>query len=262
MVTNNTIQEKKDNTLVEAMFEVGAHYAYSRSKRHPSMKKFIYGSKNNVEIINLEKTEQKLLETLNFVSSLAKEGKKLLFVGSKNEARDVIEKEAKRLDAPYVVTRWIGGTLTNFDEIKKRIKRLQELNEQKEKGELGKYTKKERLMIDREIERLDRNFGGLVSLSEMLPKALFVIDPQKEIIAITEAKSVGIPIIALASSDCNLDVVNYAIPANDSSLSSIKFFTEQVVDAYKKGQSQTPTQTPEETKALDISKEQNNSLPS
>ncbi|MBU1246397.1 30S ribosomal protein S2 [Patescibacteria group bacterium] len=256
METINTIQKKKNNKLVEAMFGVGAHYAYSRSRRHPSMKKFIYGAKNNIEIINLEKTEQSLLKALSFVESLAKEGKKILFVGSKNEAQGVIKEAAMQLNAPYVVIRWIGGSLTNFDEIKKRIKRLQELTEQKEKGELDKYTKKEKLMIDREIERLEKNFGGITSLLEMLPKALFVIDPQKESIAVAEAKSIGIPIIALASSDCNLDLVDFPIPANDSSLASIKFFTAQIVAAYKKGQDQTPTQVPEEEKDTpNISKE-------
>jgi len=254
-------QEKKSHTLMEKMFDVGAHYAYSRSRRHPSMKRFIYGIKNNVEIINLEKTEKLLSEALNFVSSLAKEGKTLLFVGSKNEARDVIKKEAERLSIPYVVTRWIGGTLTNFNEIKKRIQRLQELTEQKEKGELSKYTKKERLMIDREIERLEKNFRGLTSLLEMLPRALFVIDPKKEIIAVTEAKKIGIPVIALVNSDCDFNIVDYPITANDSSFASIRFFTEQIADAYKKGQNQKIMQTPKEEKdTSDVGKKITNSI--
>ena len=232
------VLEKNKNDLIEEMFDAGAHYAYSCSKRHPSMKKFIFGTKNNIEIIDLEKTSQELEKAENFVTTLSKEGKKILFVGTKNEARDVIEQAALSIGVSFVQNRWIGGTLTNFDEIKKRIKRLQELTEKKEKGELGMYTKKERLMFDREIEDLERIFGGLLPMIDILPKALFVIDPKKEAIAVKEAQVIGIPVIALANSDCNIKEIKYPIPANDSSLASIKFFTERIVRAYKKGAEQ------------------------
>ena len=229
------VQEKNKDDIIEEMFNVGAHYAYSRAKRHPSMKEYIFGIKNDVEIIDLEKTVDMLAKAEDFVASLAQERKKLLFVGSKNEARDVIEKEALSIDAPFVQNRWIGGTLTNFEEIKKRIKRLQELTEKKEKGEFGMYTKKERLMIDREIADLEKTFGGLLVMAENLPKALFVIDPKKESIAVAEAIAIGVPIIALANSDCDITKIDYPIPVNDSSLASIKFFTARIVAAYEKG---------------------------
>ena len=232
----NKVQE--ENKLIEEMFNVGAHYAYSRSKRHPSMKSSIYGIKSNVEIIDLEETARMLSAAEDFVMSLAKEGKKLLLVGSKNEARDIIEREAKRIGASYIKNRWIGGTLTNFEEIKKRIKRLQELTEKKEKGDLGMYTKKEQLMISREIGDLEKNFGGLLPMADSLPKALFVIDPKKEFIAIDEARSIGIPVVTLANSDCDISKIEHPIAANDSALASIDFFTTRIVDAYKRGQGQ------------------------
>ena len=234
MMTDKVL-EKNKNDLIEEMFNAGAHYAYSCSKRHPSMKKFIYGTKSNIEIIDLEKTILTLEDAENFVETFSKEGKKILFVGTKNEARGVIEQAALSIGAPFVQNRWIGGTLTNFEEIKKRVKRLQELTEKKEKGELGMYTKKERLMFDREIADLEKTFGGLLPMADMLPKALFVIDPKKEDIAVKEAQVIGIPVVALANSDCDVKEINYPIPANDSSLASIKLFTERIVNAYKKG---------------------------
>ena len=145
------------------------------------------------------------------------------------------------IGTPFVQNRWIGGTLTNFDEIKKRINRLQELTEKKEKGELGMYTKKERLMFDREIEDLEKTFGGLLPMKESLPKALFVIDPKKEFIAVKEAQDLGIPIVALANSDCDISKIEYPIAANDSVLASVKFFTARIVEAYKKGLGQSPS---------------------
>lgn len=236
-----TSKVQEENKLIEQMFDAGAHYAYSRSKRHPSMEGSIYGAKNNIEIIDLEETTQMLLTAESFMTSLAKEGKKFLLVGSKNEARDIIEREAIRMGASYVKNRWIGGTLTNFDEIKKRIKRLQELADKKEKGELGMYTKKEQLMISREIAGLEKNFGGLLPMADSLPKAIFVIDPKKEFIAVDEARVIGIPIVALANSDCDISKIDYPIAANDSALASIDFFTTRIVDAYKKGQGQKET---------------------
>jgi len=189
-----------------------------------------------MEIIDLEKSAEALTAVEKFVASLAAEGKKILFIGSKNQARDIVEKEAARIGAPNVKNRWVGGTLTNFDEIKKRILRLQELSDKKEKGELGMYTKKERLLIDRDIENLNRKFGGLVSMTEALPSALFVVDSKHEQIAVDEAKQLGIPVIALSNSDCDVKGIKYVIPGNDSACASIQFFTGRIVDAYKGAQ--------------------------
>jgi small subunit ribosomal protein S2 len=231
------MSENKDNTaLIDEMFNAGVHYAYSRSRRHPSMKKWIYGVKNNVEIIDLEKTIEELAKAEEYVTNMAKEGKKILFVGAKNQIRDIVEQEAETINTPYVKNRWIGGTLTNFDEIKKRVQRFLDLTEKKEKGELGMYTKKERLLIDREIEDLEWNFGGVTSMIKTFPAAMFVVDPKAEDIAVKEAISVGMPIIAIVNSDADVSNVDYPIPANDSSRASVELIVSRIVNAYKKGQ--------------------------
>ncbi|MHB1117960.1 MAG: 30S ribosomal protein S2 [Minisyncoccota bacterium] len=223
-----------DNQLITDMFAAGAHFGYSRSRRHPSVKSFIFGVKNGIEILDLEKTSVELERAKEFVKSLATGNKQILFVGTKNEGKKAVEDGALSIDMPFVVERWVGGVLTNFPEIKKRVARLEDLRMQREKGELAMYTKKERLLIDKDIERLERNFAGIVSMKD-IPAALFVIDPKKESIAVKEAQFLGIPVVALSNSDCNLREVDYAIPGNDSSVSSISFFVSQIVNAYKSG---------------------------
>ncbi|MEK7568758.1 MAG: 30S ribosomal protein S2 [Patescibacteria group bacterium] len=225
--------------LITDMFAAGAHFGYSRSRRHPSAKPFIFGVKNKVEILDLEKTSVELEKAKDFVKSLAQGGKQILFVGTKNEAKRAVEAGAGAIDMPFVVERWVGGVLTNFPEIKKRIALLEDLRNKKEKGELAMYTKKERLLIDKDVERLERNFAGIVSMRTM-PVAMFVIDPKKEAIAVKEAQYLKIPVIALASSDCNLKDVDYAIPGNDSSVASITFFVTQIVQAFKDGRAAMP----------------------
>ncbi|MEI6528188.1 MAG: 30S ribosomal protein S2 [bacterium] len=219
---------------VEEMFKAGAHFGYSKSRRHASIAPYIFGVKNKVEIIDLEKTDEMLEKALNFVSTLAKEGKQILFVGGKNEAKDAIKISSFAVDMPVVAGRWIGGTLTNFSEVKKRIAKLDELTKQKEKGELlAKYTKKERMVIDKEIENLTRFFSGLSSMRD-LPKALFVIDAKKEITAVTEAKKMKVPVIALCGTDNNISNIDYPIIANDSAVASITYFADKIAEAYKK----------------------------
>jgi len=225
-------------SVIDALFSVGAHFGFVKSRRHPSAKTFIFGSKNNLEIFDLEKTSKELEKASAFVEGKGKEGVIALWVGGKSEAREAIIKAGSELEMPYVAGRWIGGTLSNFSEIKKRIARLEELVEQREKGELSKYTKKERLLFDREIDRLTIYFGGL-SQMKSLPKFLVVIDPKKEYIAVAEARKIGIPVIALAGSDSNLYELNYAIPGNDSSRQSINFVLEQLVKAYRKGKEES-----------------------
>ena len=219
---------------IEALFSVGAHFGFVKSRRHPSVKNFILGSKNNIEIFDLEKTSKELEKVLSFVEEKGTEGVMILWVGGKSEAREAIREAGKELDMPYVAGRWIGGTLSNFSEIKKRIARLEELVTQREKGELSKYTKKERLLFDREIEKLSIYFGGLSQLKS-LPKLIVVVDPKKEYIAVAEARKMHIPIIAIAGSDSNLYELDYAIPANDASRHSIGMIVKEIVNAYKKG---------------------------
>jgi len=220
--------------IVEDLFSVGAHFGFVRSRRHPSAKPFILGNKDKTEIFDLEKTSQELAKALEFIETKGKEGAQMLFVGGKSEAREAVTKAGKELGMPYVAGRWIGGTLTNFSEIKKRIMRLEELKDQRERGELTKYTKKERLLIDREIDKLEMYFGSLTTL-KALPKLLVVMDPKKEYIAAAEAKKMNIPVVALAGSDTNLFEVNYAIPGNDASRQTINFIVGEIVKAYNKG---------------------------
>lgn len=221
--------------LIARMFEAGAHFGLVKSRRHPSAKPFIFGVKNRIEIFDLEKTKEELEKAKSFVKDIASKKGLILFVGGKNEAKDLVTKTAEALNMPYVAGRWIGGTLTNFPQIKKRIEKLETLLSQKEKGELGKYTKKERLMIDRDIERLTNFFAGLRTLKE-LPKVLCVIDSRREDIAVSEAKYLGIPVVSLSSSDCNLKDINCPVPANDASKASIELFLKEIATAYKSGE--------------------------
>ncbi len=229
MSTQNTIEE---------MFRAGVHYGYSKSRRHPSTLPYVFATKSGVDIINIEKTEELLQKAAEAVSKFASTGKTILFVGTKPEAKQQIVETALALNMPYVGERWVGGALTNFPEIKKRILKLLDLREQKEKGGLDKYTKKERLLIDREMEDMTKNFQGLVGITKT-PDAIFVVDPKKEHIAVTEAKKMNLPIIALLNTDCNLKQIEYPIVANDASVSSVTFFLGKIKEAYIKGASGT-----------------------
>jgi small subunit ribosomal protein S2 len=230
----HTDSKKSQKTAVDAMFDAGAHYGFIKSRRHPTVKKFIFGVKNKVEIFDLEKTETQLTDAVAFIKKIAAAGKQVVFIGSKSEARVAIKEAAERIAQPFVASRWIGGTFTNFDVIRKRVEKLLELSSQKEKGELNKYTKKERLMIDREIERLTGLFGGITTMNH-LPGAIFVADPKKEHIAVAEAIEKRIPVIALAGSDCDISTLTYPIVANDASAASVAFFADKIAAAYAEG---------------------------
>lgn len=232
----HTMTETKNtgNDTIQKMFTAGAHFAFSRSRRHPTIAPFIFGVKNRVEIFDLEKTEVFLQKAIDFVRKMGAEGKQILFVGGKSEARDAIKQAALSIDMPYVSGRWIGGALSNFKEIRSRVEKFLDLTAKREKGELAKYTKKERLLIDRDIEKLGRLFSGLIPMRE-LPKALFVIDSKHESIAVTEANKAGIPVIALMGSDCDFTDALCPIPGNDASMASIRFFVDQIIWAYKEG---------------------------
>jgi len=227
----------KTNTQdrIAELFKAGAHFGFVKSRRHPSAKPFILGQKDKVEIFDLNKTSVELEKVLAFVTEMGRVNAPVIFVGGKSEAREAVKAAGAALSQPFVAGRWIGGTLTNFTEIKKRLMKLEELSMQREKGELGKYTKKERLLIDREITRLETFFGGLSNMKG-LPKFIVVVDPKKESIAVSEAKRMKIPVVAIAGSDTNLHEVEYAIPANDSSRQAIGFIMSEIAAAYAEGQ--------------------------
>jgi small subunit ribosomal protein S2 len=232
-MTKNT-ENTNGNARIDDLFKAGAHFGFIKSRRHPTVSSYIFGVKNHVEIFDLEKTGSLLAETLEYVKKLGAEKKTVLFVGGKSEAKKAIKKAGEALNMPYVAGRWVGGTISNFTEIRKRIEKLLDLTSKREKGELGKYTKKERLLIDREITRLETLFSGLVSLTKT-PDVLFIIDSKKESIALAEAKAMNIPVVALCGSDCNIKEVDHPIVGNDATLSSINYIVDQVITAYKDG---------------------------
>jgi len=242
-----TENKKEVDTVVEKMFKVGAHYGYSKTRRHPSVSSFIYTTKNKEDIIDLEKTSLMLDKATEFVKELGAKGKTILFVGTKPEAKVAIKDVAESLNMPYVTERWIGGTFSNFTEIKKRITELENYRKDSVGGGLDKYTKKERVVMAKKMEKLTRYYSGLIGLKKA-PDAMFVIDAKSEHIAATEAKKSSIPVIALVNSDSNIKGIDYPIVANDSAIPSIKFFAQAILNAYKEGTLSVPEKTPHQSK--------------
>lgn len=231
--------ETAKNTDIQTLFEAGAHYGYTRSRRHPSAVSYIFGTKERSDIFDLEKTSTLLAEAEAFVQKLAEQGKEILFVGGKHEAAAIVRDAAERVNAPYVAGRWIGGTLTNFTEIKKRLARLDLLRTERDRGERDKYTKFERLRMDREIEELEQRFGG-ISAMQNLPAALFVVDSGHESMAVDEARQMNIPVVGLANSDCDFEPLTYPVPANDTSVTSIRHIVQAISSAYGKNKKSAP----------------------
>ncbi|MCE9541435.1 30S ribosomal protein S2 [Candidatus Kaiserbacteria bacterium] len=221
-------------TDIKTLFEAGAHFGYPRARRHPTASPFLFGTKDRTDIFDLELTEKRLEAARAFVSSVVATGRQVVFVGGKHEAISIVKELAEKTGSPYVAGRWIGGTLTNFKNIRKRIERLQKLMADRESGELEKYTKRERLMIDREIEELLGRFGGLVNMSD-LPGALYIVDTRHEETAVKEANQLKIPVVGLSSSDCDFAMVQYPIPANDTSVRSIRLISEGIANAVNEG---------------------------
>jgi small subunit ribosomal protein S2 len=224
---------KETNINLDDLLKHGVHFGFAKGRRHPSVKDYIFGSKNKNDVFDLEKTNPKLEAALKFISKLGEEKAQLLLVGGKSEAREAVRSAGEATGLPFVAGRWIGGTLTNFPEIKKRIAKMLDLKQQKEKGELAKYTKKERLLIDREIAKLETFFSGLVPM-QSLPKAVFVVDARFEATAVREAKRLKIPVIGICGSDNDIKNIEYPIIANDSSRTSIKYIVGLVQKTYTK----------------------------
>lgn len=217
---------------IQDMFEVGAHYGYSRSRRHPTTKPFLFGSKNRTDIIDLEKTEASLARAEELLKTIANSGRQVIFVGTKPELRDLVKSTAESLGMPYVDERWIGGTITNWKQIKNRVNTLDDLSGKSEEGTLLYTTKKEKLLIERKIEKLNRRFGGLSSLKGA-PAAIVVIDAREEENAVTESRMMDIPVIAITNTDNNITNIDFPIIANDNSRKSVDFFLKQFANALK-----------------------------
>ncbi|MBC7767079.1 30S ribosomal protein S2 [Arenimonas sp.] len=218
----------QQNDTVKDMFEAGVHYGTLRASRNPSVKKYVYGTKGTVDIINVEITIQQIEKAKAFITDLKANGKVILFATSKSEVVDLVKDSAIRFNSPFIAGRWVGGLFTNFEIIRKRINRMIDLVSMKEKGELKKYTKKEQSLMDKEVERLEKLFSGVKELTS-LPAALLVVDPKKEFIAVEEARMLGIPVIAIANTDCKVSTIDFPIVANDSSRSSVDYILHQLL---------------------------------
>jgi small subunit ribosomal protein S2 len=215
---------------IDALKKAGLQYGYSRTRRHPTVKPFIEGTANGTDFIKLETTKTQLEEAAVYLKSLARSGKTILFVGVKPEIRQVIKEVALSVNAPYITERFIGGTLTNFPQMKKRIEKLHDLLKKKETGELSVYTKKEQLLIQRDIDRLDRDFGGISSLTN-IPHVIVVIDPRHEAMCVKEANHLHIPVVALLNTDCTMEGIDYPIVGNDGSVAAVRFVLETIKQA-------------------------------
>ncbi|OGG56133.1 30S ribosomal protein S2 [Candidatus Kaiserbacteria bacterium RIFCSPHIGHO2_02_FULL_55_20] len=223
-------------TDIKTLFDAGAHFGYVRARRHPTASPYLFTTKDRTDIFDLEVTTVRLDAACAFAASVTAAGKQVLFVGGKHEATGIVKDAAELVGAPYVAGRWIGGTLTNFKNIRKRIDRLEQLMSERASGALEKYTKRERLMIDREITELLGRFGGLVKMTD-LPAALFIVDTRHENTAVLEANQLKIPVIGLSSSDCDFSLVQYPVPGNDTSVRSIALVAGAIGEAHKEGKS-------------------------
>lgn len=240
------MSEEKKTIAIDDLFAAGSHYGFSKSRRHPSVIPYIFGSKAGSDIIDLDQMSEQIAEVTDALHAYGKDGKTVLLVGTKTEVSRIVRNIAEAAEMPYVTNRWIGGVITNFTEIKKRLSRLKELIQEKESGELDrKYTKKERVMIGREVDKLNFNFGGISDLSKR-PDALLVIDPRYEEIAVTEAQSAGIPVLAIAGTDTNIRDLDNVVVANDALSTSITLILKTLTDAYQAGQKEYTPPAPRE----------------
>lgn len=219
---------------MKQLLEAGVHFGHQTRRWNPKMAEYIFTERNGIYIIDLQKTVKKLDEAYNFVKELSMEGKSVLFVGTKKQAQDSIKEEAERAGAFYVNARWLGGMLTNFTTIRKRIARLKQLRAMQEDGTFDLLPKKEVIKLNLEIERLEKFMGGIKDMPEM-PGAMFIVDPRKEKIAVAEAKKLGIPVIAIVDTNCDPDEIDYVIPGNDDAIRAVKLIAGAMADAIIEG---------------------------
>jgi len=215
---------------MKQLLEAGVHFGHQTRRWNPKMEKYIFTERNGIYIIDLQKTVKKVEEAYNFIREVAASGGKVLFVGTKKQAQDSVREEAERCGHFYVNQRWLGGTLTNFQTIQKRIDRLRELEKMEEDGTFDVLPKKEVILLRKEKERLEKFLGGIKGMRS-LPAALFVIDPRKERIAVAEARKLGIPIVGIVDTNCDPDEIDYVIPGNDDAIRAVKLLTSKMADA-------------------------------
>ncbi|AAU23405.1 30S ribosomal protein S2 [Bacillus sp. GM2] len=232
---------------MKQLLEAGVHFGHQTRRWNPKMKRYIFTERNGIYIIDLQKTVKKVEEAYNFTKNLAADGGKILFVGTKKQAQDSVKEEAERSGMYYVNQRWLGGTLTNFETIQKRIKRLKDIEKMQENGTFDVLPKKEVVQLKKELERLEKFLGGIKEMKE-LPDALFIIDPRKERIAVAEARKLNIPIIGIVDTNCDPDEIDVVIPANDDAIRAVKLLTSKMADAIleaKQGEESAETEAKE-----------------
>ena len=220
--------------LMKQLLEAGVHFGHQTRRWNPKMSRYIFTERNGIYIIDLQKTVKKLDEAYDFIKEIAAEGGEVLFVGTKKQAQDAIKEEAQRCGMHFVNARWLGGMLTNYRTMKTRIARLEQLNKMKEDGTFDLLPKKEVIKLELEIEKLEKNIGGIKNM-ETLPKAMFVVDTRKEKIAVAEAKNLGIPVVAIVDTNCDPDEVDYVIPGNDDAIRAVKLIAGAMADAIIEG---------------------------
>ena len=219
---------------MKQLLEAGVHFGHQTRRWNPKMGEYIYTERNGIYIINLQKTVKKIVEAYDFIKEVAESGESILFVGTKKQAQDSIKEEAERVGMYYVNARWLGGMLTNFKTIQKRIERLNQLKKMEEDGTFDLLTKKEATKLKLEIEKLEKYLGGIKDMKK-LPGALFVVDPRKEKIAVAEAPKLGIPVVAIVDTNCDPDEVDYVIPGNDDAIRAVKLIASTMANAIIEG---------------------------
>ncbi len=226
-----------DTELIKQLLEAGVHFGHHVSRWNPKMRKFIFGERSKIYIIDLEKTVEYLGKAREFIRDIASKGETVLFVGTKRQAQDIILQDSQRSGMYYVKDRWLGGTLTNFKTIRNSIKRLEEIEAMQKDGTFNAITKKEKAILTKEMDKLRKNLQGIVSMKKM-PGALFIVDAKKEDIAVKEARKLNIPIVAIIDTNADPDLIDYPIPANDDAMRSIRLLTGLITDSIVEGKKQ------------------------
>ncbi|HIJ19483.1 MAG TPA: 30S ribosomal protein S2 [Deltaproteobacteria bacterium] len=232
---------------MKQLLEAGVHFGHQTRRWNPKMKPYIFGARNGIHIIDLQKTVRLIKTAYNFINKTVADGYPVLFVGTKKQGHDSVVEESERCGMFYVVNRWLGGTLTNFQTIKKSIARLKELERMKEDGSINRYTKKEIIKMEKELTKLEKNLGGIKNMDE-IPGAVFVVDPRRERIAVKEARKLGIPVVAIADSNCDPDEIDFVIPGNDDAIRAIRLICSKIADACIEGHDFAEQRLIEETK--------------
>lgn len=219
---------------MKALLEAGVHFGHQTRRWNPKMAKYIFGSRNNIHIIDLQKTVKELKKALTYVRDLSASGEEILFVGTKKQAQEAIMQEAQRCGSPYIRDRWLGGTLTNFETVRRSAKRLQELDRMKQSGIFSALSKKEAMRREKEIKRLAKSLDGIKNM-ERLPGAVFIIDPVQELTAVLESRRMEVPIVSVCDTNCDPDLIDYPVPGNDDAIRAVRLFCKLVADSVLEG---------------------------